>query len=434
MSSRTPSRSHDPYAALRHANFRRYFLGGVIGSMGNAMQSVAIGWDLYERTGLALALGGVGLVQVIPIVLLALPAGHLADRLDRRRLLLAAQGTMALMSLSLAALAATRGPIPLVYACLFVGAVARAFNAPSNNSLWPSLLPAEHYANAITWRSSGFELASVIGPAIGGMLIALQHSAVPAYLGCAGLVLTFWLNIYRIKVRPAARHREPMTLHAVSAGLRFVWNSKVLLPAIALDMFAVLLGGATALLPIYAKDILHAGPAGLGWLRAAPAAGAMTMALLGAHRPIRRKAGATVLWAVAGFGVATIVFGLSRSFWLSMAALFFTGVFDNVSVVIRHSLLQLRTPDEMRGRVTSVNTVFISCSNELGAFESGGVAALFTPVVSVVAGGIGTVLVVVAAAFRWPELRRLDTLHEPPRKESPEDRTEGSRASCQTDG
>jgi MFS family permease len=188
----------------------------------------------------------------------------------------------------------------------------------------------------------------------------------------------------------------------------------VLLPAIALDMFAVLLGGATALLPIYARDILHAGPAGLGWLRAAPALGAMGMAVLSAHRPVRRKVGATVLWAVAGFGVATIVFGLSRSFWLSMAALFFTGVCDNISVVVRHSLLQLRAPDHMRGRVTSVNTVFISCSNELGAFESGALAALSTPVVSVVAGGVGTILVVLAAAWKWPALRRLDTLHAPP--------------------
>lgn len=414
MSAASTSRAHDPYAALRNANYRRFFLGGVLANMGHSMQGVAIGWDLYERTNLAFALGAVGLVQVIPVLLLAMPAGHLVDRLDRRRVLLAAQGVMGLMSLGLAALAAARGPVLAIYACLFTSAIARAFNAPANNSFWTSLVPAELYPNAITWRSSGFELASVIGPAIGGMLIALAHSAVPAYLGCAGMVLLFWVNLLRIRVRPPPRPRAPMTFEGLSAGFRFVWNHEVLLPAIALDMFAVLLGGATALLPIYARDILHAGPAGLGWLRAAPALGAMGMAVLSAHRPVRRKVGATVLWAVAGFGVATIVFGLSRSFWLSMAALFFTGVCDNISVVVRHSLLQLRAPDHMRGRVTSVNTVFISCSNELGAFESGALAALSTPVVSVVAGGVGTILVVLAAAWKWPALRRLDTLHAPP--------------------
>ncbi|MCC7519052.1 MAG: MFS transporter [Verrucomicrobiae bacterium] len=433
MSSEGAARTHDPYAALRHANFRRFFLGGTVANMGQAMQNIAVGWDLYERTGFALALGGVGLVQVIPIVLLALPAGHLADRLDRRRLLLASQGVQILMSLGLAALAATHGPVPLIYLCLFISAVARAFNAPANNSFWPSLLPIEHYANAITWRSSAFELASVVGPAIGGMLIGFRNSAVPAYLGCAALVLVFWINLCRIRAPSASRPHEPMNFDAVSAGLRFVWNHPVLLPAIALDMFAVLLGGATALLPIYAKDILHMGPSGLGWLRAAPAAGAVTMALVSAHRPVRHKAGATMLWAVAGFGVATIVFGGSRSFWLSMAALYLTGVFDNMSVVIRHSLLQLRTPDRMRGRVTSVNTVFISCSNELGAFESGAVAALFTPVVSVVAGGIGTILVVVAAAFKWPALRRLDALLESSRAPAKtEIQEEGSRPSVRT--
>ncbi|NUN92253.1 MAG: MFS transporter [Verrucomicrobiae bacterium] len=423
------SAAHDPYAALRYASYRRFFFGGVFANIGLSMQSVAIGWDLYERTNLAFALGAVGLVQVIPILLLAMPAGHLADRLDRRRLLVAAQGAMVAMALALALLAATQGPVVLIYICLFCVAVGRAFSAPSNNAFWPSLLPAEHYANAIIWRSSGFELSSVIGPALGGMLIALQHSAVPAYLACAALVLLFILNLLQIRVVRPPPSRNPMTFANVSAGFRFVWHHEILLPAIALDMFAVLLGGATALLPIYARDILQVGPAGLGWLRAAPAFGAASMAVWSAFRPVRRRAGVVVLWAVAGFGVATVVFGLSRSFWLSMVALCLTGMCDNLSVVVRHSLLQLRTPDRMRGRVTSVNTVFISCSNELGAFESGALAALFTPVISVVAGGLGTIAVVIAAAFKWPALRRLDTLHAPSDRRAPVEPWEGARPS-----
>ncbi len=404
---------HDPYAALRHPNYRRFALGAALSSFGGAMQSVAVGWDLYERTGSAWALGAVGLVQVLPVFALALPAGHLADRVDRRRILLVAQAVMLTSSVVLALLALAKGAVPLVYACLFASGVARAFAMPAGASFWPTLLPPKDYGNAMTWRSGGFELAGVLGPALGGMFIAWATSAFPCYLACAGLTFVYGVCVFRVETRAAPKPAEPLTRDSLLAGFRFVWGTKVILGAITLDMFAVLLGGATALLPIYAKDILQVGPAGLGWLRAAPGFGALAMALFTVYRAPVRRAGSRLLWAVAGFGVATIVFGLSTSFWLSMLALGLTGVFDNISVVIRHSLVQLRTPDAMRGRVTAVNSVFISCSNELGAFESGAVAALFTPVISVVAGGIGTLAVVAAAVWRWPELRRLGPLQPP---------------------
>ena len=272
----------------------------------------------------------------------------------------------------------------------------------------------------MTWGSSAFQIASVVGPGLGGIIIAIEHGATGAYLISTFLLAISLWTLIEIRGGGAtsasaqAKPREKMTLQSVVAGMRFVRDSKVILAAITLDLFAVLLGGATALLPIFAKDILHVGPDGLGWLRAAPSVGALIVALAIAHRPLLTRTGALLLFSVAGFGVATIVFGLSRSFWLSLIMLFLLGVFDGVSMIIRSTLVQMRTPDEMRGRVSAVNSVFIDMSNELGGFESGALAALVGPVTAVVAGGVGTLIVVGSVSLAWPELRVLGPMAEAP--------------------
>ena len=407
-----PGTSHDPYGALRFGAYRKYALGGLLANIGSNMQSVAIGWELYERTGSAMALGWVGLVQALPIVLLALPAGHVADRLDRKRIVAVGQVVAALCSIGLAILSMLRGPVSLVYGCLALGAVARAFSWPAGAALLPLLVPKEQFSNAVTWRSTCVQIASVAGPALGGLLIAQNQNCATVYFATAGLVLANAALVSTIASRAQVRAHETVHWKSLLAGIGFVWRTKVILAAITLDMFGVLLGGATALLPIYAKDILHVGPSGLGWLRAAPSFGALVMGVSLAHLPPLRSAGKALLGAVAGFGAVTIVFGLSPWFWLSLGMLALSGALDSISVIIRHSLVQLRTPDSMRGRVSAVNTVFISCSNELGEFESGTVAAFFGPVFSVVSGGVGTLLVVALVARNWPEIRALRTLRE----------------------
>jgi MFS family permease len=274
-------------------------------------------------------------------------------------------------------------------------------------------VPPENFSRAITWKSSAFQIACVGGPALGGFLIGTFGRAWEVFVTSAALYFVYSVTVFCMSPRPVMRAPEPVTLRTLAAGFRFVWNDKIILATITLDLFAVLFGGATALLPIYAKYILHVGAMELGWLVAAPAIGAFCMALAIAHLPPSRNVGRQLLWAVAGFGVATIIFGLSHWLWLSLLALFLTGALDNISVVVRHSLVQLRTPDAMRGRVSAVNNVFISSSNELGAFESGLVAKIFGPVFSVVSGGIGTILVVLLTARVWPEIARLKSMHDP---------------------
>jgi len=391
------------------------------------MLQVALGWELYERTHSALALGLVGLATALPVVILALPAGHLADRMDRKRILVWAQMAFIVAGLALSALSYWRGPVALVYAVLLARGAAQAYNNPARQALLPSLVPPEVFGNAVTWASSAFQVAAVVGPGIGGIVIAIERGATGAYIISSILTAIYlWalLAIRQTEGTPAAaapveRTKEKMTFESLAAGMRFVRDDKVILAALTLDLFAVLLGGATALLPIFAKDILHVGPQGLGWLRAAPSVGALIVAVTIAHRPAMRRTGWTLLSAVVGFGVTTIVFGLSRSFVLSMAMLFLLGGLDGISMIIRSTLVQLRTPDEMRGRVSAVNSVFIDMSNELGGFESGALAALVGPIVAVVAGGVGTIVVVSAVAAAWPELRRLGSLHP----EVPEDIT-----------
>ena len=402
--------AHDPYAALRHRDYRCLLGGGVLASVGAEVQAVAVGWEIWQRTGSAALLGLTGLAQFLPVLLFALTAGQAADRFSRKYLFQTAQAAMALASLGLAALSWFSGPIPLVFVCLFLAGTGRAFSSPARSSLLAQVVPDEALGNAVTWNSSGWQAANVTGPALGGVVIAVAGMAAPAYVLAAACALACVLLLAPIRLRASPRPVEARSLAWLFAGVRFVWRTEVLLAAITLDLFAVLLGGATALLPIFAKEILGVGPAGLGWLRAAPALGALAMAVALAHRPPLRRAGRTLLLAVAGFGLAWVGFGFSRHFGVSLALLALVGALDNISVVVRGTLMQRLTPDEMRGRVAAVTSVFISSSNELGAFESGITAEWFGPVGSVVAGGIGTLVVVLVVMLAWPNLTRLGAL------------------------
>jgi MFS family permease len=395
--------------------------GRMLGVMGWQMLQIALGWEIYERTHSAFALGLVGLVTVIPVVVLALPAGHLSDRMDRMRIVLAAQAVFATMSLSLAVVSYLKGPIIVMFAILLVRGIAQAYNNPARSALLPRLVPAEVFENAVTWASSGFQIAAVVGPALGGLVIALTKGATVAYFADATLTSIYVIMLLGIRgeftaqsaTGTAMKPRERMTMESLIAGMKFVRDTKVILAALTLDLFAVLFGGATALLPIFAKDILQVGPTGLGWLRAAPSVGALIVMLTIAHRPPMQRTGWNLILSVASFGIVTIVFGLSKSFPLSIAMLFILGGVDGISMIIRSTLVQLRTPDEMRGRVSAVNSVFIDMSNEMGAFESGALAAAVGPVAAVVGGGIGTIVVVASVAAKWPELRNLKTITLP---------------------
>ncbi len=404
---------HNPYAAFGFRDFRLLIAGRFLASLGNQMLSFAIAWELWLRTHDAFALGLVGLVQVIPVILFSLPAGHVADHYNRKKIVYVTQVLFALCSIALALLSFSGGPLVLIYLCLFGIGTARAFNNPASATLLPQTVPPELFTNAATWSSSSWQFASVIGPALAGLLIALLNQAALIYLLDAIIALAFLVLVALIQGKPMALSAKTTTLKSLADGLKFIWDTKIILAAITLDMFAVLLGGAVALLPVYATDILKVGPEGLGLMRAAPSIGALVMALVITNLPPFKKAGKTLLWSVAGFGVATIIFGLSTSFELSILMLTLLGALDSVSVVIRSTLLITLTPDEMRGRTSAVNSIFIGTSNELGSFESGFTAALIGPVASVVLGGVGTVLVVLAVAKIWPEMRNLKTLDSP---------------------
>jgi MFS family permease len=394
--------------------------GRFVASLGDQMLSFAIGWELWLRTHNELALGLVGLVQVIPVILFSLPAGHVADQYNRKRIVLVTQMLLAMCSLGLMLLSLRQGPLALIYLCLFGIGVARAFNGPASSTLLPQTVPPNIFASAATWSSSAWQLASIIGPALAGLLVALLNRVTVIYALDAIAAVTFLVMVALIKGRQLALSRKSATVESLREGIRFIRSTKVILAAITLDMFAVLFGGAVTLLPVYATDILNVGPEGLGLMRAAPSIGALIMAVTLAHLPPFRRAGRTLLLAVTGFGLATIVFGLSKSVWLSVLMLALLGALDNISVVIRSTLLLIRTPDQMRGRTSAVNSIFISASNELGGFESGLAAALFGPVIAVVGGGIGTILVVLAVDRIWPEMRSLTTLEAPEEAKMPE--------------
>ena len=396
------SQRHDPYAAFRSRDFPLLLGANFLATLGMQMLSVAVSWDLWLQTRSAIVLGNVGFVQVAPFLLFALFAGHAADRYDRRRVMLVTQALLLAASVLLAF-----GPrsVALIYSCLFLLQMARAFQNPARQAMVPEIVSLDVLSNAIAWQSSTFEISSISGPAVAGILIAAVGSGAVymVQLACAALSL---VGIWLLRYRSTGESKAAPDRRSLLEGIRYVMHNRLVLAAISLDLFAVLFGGATALLPIYAVDILHAGARGLGWLRAASSIGAIGMAFLQAHsRPIH-KAGHTLLWAVAGFGAATVAFGFSRSFWLSMATMVIVGGLDNISVVLRQTLVQKKTPDEVRGRVLAVNNIFISCSNQIGAAESGWTAAWFGAVPSVVGGGIATMLIVAGFAVSSVQLRR----------------------------
>lgn len=426
---------HDPFAALRLPNYRLFAAGFVTSATGLQMMGMALGWEIYERAkaegffghkdGAALALGFIGLARALPVVAMALPAGYVIDSFDRKRVLLLTQSGFALMSALLAYASWASASLWLMFLLITLSGCVRSFNGPTRSSLLPDLIPEHDFPNAITWNSSMFQVAAVAGPLLAGVIIAFTKHAWPVYAISALLCGIFAITTLGLK--PIAHHeagKGKMSLAGMLSGLSHLWKERTIFAAITLDLFAVLLGGAVGLMPIFASEILHVGPVGLGWLRAAPFIGAGLMALYLAWHPLIRRAGPAMLWSIAGFGVCTIVFGFSTSFWLSMAMLFTLGALDSVSVVVRHVLVQLRTPRHLRGRVSAVNSVFIECSNELGSFESGlvaklapmwfGLSAVGGVVFSVVSGGIGTILVVAGVAWFIPEIRRLDKLHDKP--------------------
>ncbi len=399
--------SHDPYAALRLREFRAFVLGRNLSGLGESMQGVVIGWDLYLRTNKPLTLGYVGLAQALPIFLFALHAGHTADRYSRKRIAIVAQIAVCVCSLLLARLSAVHANISWFYLCLFAASACRTFGNPARGALLPQLVTPALLPNAISWDTSIRRIAVMSGAAVGGWLLAWSRHAWIVYATTAGFgVFSALLLGFVAEHAPAPSGKERATWKTLIAGVEYIRHTPIVFATITLDLFAVLLGGATTMMPIYAHDILHTGPDVLGWLRAAPSAGALLTALMLAHLRPFRFPGRAMLWAVAGFGVATIVFGLSRSLSLSLVALFGVGALDMVSVVVRQTLVQTLTPNEMRGRVNAVNSVFISSSNEIGGFESGVVAQCTTPIFTVVSGGIGTILVVALAALRWPQIRK----------------------------
>jgi MFS family permease len=397
--------------AFQYPSFRYYMTARFLITASSEMQSVAIGWQVYNLTHRPRDLGLVGLSQFLPGILLFLVAGHTADRLPRQRILQTCSAAFSTISLLLLALTLHGlDSVWPVYGVLLLNGTIRAFNMPTGQAFLPQLVKEADFPNAVAWSASILQAALITGPMAGGLLYGLSGTPVPVYCTAAGCYLLGLLLISRIRVQVPQRPRGVASPGVMLEGLRFIWREKLVLGAISLDLFAVLLGGAVALLPIYAKDILHAGTTGLGILRAAPGCGAIGMAVLVAHRPIARRAGMTMLGCVFGFGVCTIVFGLSRNLALSLTALMVLGACDMVSVIIRHTLIQLGTPDAMRGRVSSVNMVFIGASNEVGQFESGITAEWFGTVPAVVLGGIGTLLVVIAWAWMFPGLRHVDRL------------------------
>ncbi len=403
---------HDPYAALRFRDFRLLIGGRFVAQIGEMMVSVGVSWELYQRTGDAFALGLVGLVQVIPVLLLSLPGGYIADRYDRRIITLLSQLVLIFCSLALVLISVTQGSLLAFYSVLALIGVARAFNNPAESALTPQTIPAEHYYNAATWNTSVWQISAISGPAVGGALLALTQNPAVVYGAnvLAGAALVAVLLVLNVQYKDSEQPAQEPPLKSLREGLDFLGRSRVILASITLDMFAVLLGGAVALMPIFAEEILFVGAFGLGLLRAAPSIGALAMAMMLARRPPSSQAGRTLLLVVAGCGAATIIFALSRNFWLSLLTMVAFGALDNVSVVIRHTLVLTRTPDAMRGRVNAVNYMFIGASNELGAFESGVAAAVLGTVGAVLFGGVGMILVTAIVALWSPELRSLKEL------------------------
>jgi MFS family permease len=401
------------WVAFSYPNFRYFALARFLVVASTEMQAVAVAWQVYSLTHRPLDLGLVGLAQFLPSPFLFLVAGHVADRFPRQRILAACYAGFAACSVAFAALTIGAGPraapVWAIYVVLLANGCVRVFNAPTGQAILPLLVREEHFSNAVAWGASVFTASTVLGPALGGLLYGFTGSPLPVYLGAAAAYLAALVLMSLVRLAGRQKPRA-VSLHTVLGGLRYIQRNSLLLGAISLDLFAVLLGGSVALLPAYANDILHIGPKGLGLLRSAPAVGAMIMATALAYRPITRRAGPLMLWCVAGFGLFTVVFGLSRSVGLSLVALALLGALDMVSVVVRQTLTQLGTPDEMRGRVSAVSMIFVGASNELGQFESGLTAQWFGTVPAVVLGGLGTLAVVAGWSWLFPALRRADEL------------------------
>lgn len=430
------------YAVLRNADYTRYLIGRLVASLGQQMLVVAIDWELYARTHSALPLAFVGLSLMVPMILCTIPAGHFADIFNRKKIILVTTLIVGLASVGMTAVSYFSLPIWWIYICLIVLGAARTFLWPASAAFVTSLVPREQFTRAVTFNSGAFQLSCVLGPvAFGRVLAATPHAEanstawsiyafnVLASLVCFALVAPI-KHIH--KVKPA----EPVSARSLVEGFNFVYKNKIILGIITLDLFAVLLGGTVTLFPIYARDIFHAGPTGLGWLRNSMSIGAVICMFIIAHRGPLQKAGRAMLWSVAIFGIATILFGVANKncfdslfqlsnstwFWLAFAMLALAGFVDNISVVVRQTLVQILTPDEKRGRVSAVNSLFIGTSNELGGFRSGIVAYFFTQssflgnaaatgaIISTVTGGIGTILVVIAVAWIWPGIRKYGKL------------------------
>lgn len=408
--------------AFRYPSFRHFMTARFLVTVSSEMQAVAVAWQVYALTHRPLDLGLVGLAQFLPGICLFLISGHAADRIARKRILQVCYAAFSVCSVLLLGFTlsglATVYPIYLV---LLLNGAVRAFNGPASQAFLPQLVAEEHFPNAVTWSASTFQAATILGPMAGGLLYGWTGSPSAVYACAAIAYLAALLLVSTVRPRSTKHPRAAASLSAVLDGLRYIWHNKPVLGAISLDLFAMLLGGAVALLPVYAREILKVGASGLGLLRSAPGAGAVIMAIVLAYRPLRRNAGAAMLWCVFGFGVFTIVFGLSRNLALSLAALVLAGACDMVSVIVRHTMIQLSTPDNMRGRVSAVNGVFIGASNEVGQFESGITAQWFGTVPAVILGGVGTIVVVALWARLFPTLRRTDRLTARPSVEVAEE-------------
>jgi MFS family permease len=409
----------DPISALRHSGFLVYLIGGLISNTGSQMRIVAAQWEITIRESdprkLALGLGYIGLTLVLPVILFALPAGAAADRFSRRWLIAIAQVGLAVCGVGLAWVSWAQAPLLFIYLMLFGTGVFRALGWPAASAIVTGLVPAKTFSNAATWRSNAYQLASTIGPLAAGFLLAWWNPYIVFLIDSATSLV---LAICMVFIRPRKQERvaEPKSWRAVLQGIHFLRRQPIILSTMTLDMVAVLFGGVVALLPIFATQVFNVGPVGLGWMRAMPALGSILMGFVLALRPPIQRGGRTILLTVLTFGVATIVFGITKSFAVSLTALFILGAADNISVVIRQTVLQLLTPDSMRGRVTAVSVIFIGSSNELGEFESGVAASFLGLVPSVVFGGVMTLVTVGVVAVMWPELVRLGSLEhlQPP--------------------
>jgi len=410
-----PIHRPDPIAALRQPGYLLFLTGSLLSNTGNQMRTVAVGWEVYQRTHLPLSLGIVGLVLALPVILLALPAGVAADRYSRKLIIMLSQAGLAMSGLGMAWVSYTGEPIGWLYFFLLGTGIFRALGWPASTAIVVGLVPKHVFPNAAMWRSVGFQLAATVGPLAGGFLLAWWSPALIYLLDAMSSVV---LILCLLGVRPSGQSRvvEPRSWQSLVEGVRYLRRQPIILSTMTLDMVAVLFGGVTALLPIYASDILHVGATGFGWLRAMPSVGAIAMSLMLASRPPMKRAGPLLLWAVTAFGVATIVFALSTSFALSLATMFILGAADNISVVIRATVLQLLTPDSMRGRVSAVSVIFIGTSNEIGEFESGLVAQWLGVVPTATIGGMMTLVTVGVVTVIWPQLVRLGSLEhlEPP--------------------